>query len=178
MKTSLRMLMSLGAAFASALTPIVRHPLFRPALALVVIAVMAHVQPHALVAAPFMVGALTEGQYAAEFILSECPGTISRDTVTVTVAATTTLAPGTVLGQLSASGKYVPYDDAASDGRETAAGILYAEAANATGAPVDVEAVIVNFAAEVRGDDLTWGGGVDEDAGTADLAALGIKVRA
>jgi hypothetical protein len=177
MMSSLRSLKPLGAAIASALAPVVRHPLFRPALVLLALVVAAQFHPHALMAAP-IAGVLTEGQYAAEFILSECPGTISRDTVTLTVGATTTLASGTVLGQISATGKYVPYDDAASDGRETAAGILYAEAANATGAPVDVDAVIVNFAAEVRGDDLTWGDGVDEDAGTADLAALGIKVRA
>jgi hypothetical protein len=169
---------SLGASTASALTTVVHHPLFRGALALVALVVAAHFHPQAALAAPLAVGALTEGQYAAEFILAECPGTISRDSVTVTVAAATTLAPGTVLGQISASGKYVPYDDAASDGRETAAGILYAEAANAAGAPADQDAVIVNFAAEVRADDLAWAEGVDEDAGTADLAALGIKVRA
>lgn len=32
---------------------------------------------------------------------------------------------GTVLGKITASGLYGPYDDAASDGRQTAAGILY-----------------------------------------------------
>lgn len=121
--------------------------------------------------------ALTEGKYAGEFILGESPGTISRDTVTVTVPASTTLQPGAVLGQLSASGKYVPYDDAESDGRELAAGILNAELVNATLAPVDETAVIINWGAEVRADDLVWETGVDEDGGIADLAALGIKVR-
>src|SRR6476646_9355216 len=32
---------------------------------------------------------------------------------------------GTVLGKISASSKYGPYDDTASDGRQTAVGILY-----------------------------------------------------
>lgn len=32
---------------------------------------------------------------------------------------------GTVLGKITASGLYGPYDDAASDGRQTATGILY-----------------------------------------------------
>jgi hypothetical protein len=121
--------------------------------------------------------ALTEGKNTGEFILAEAPGTISRDTVTVTVPAATTLAPGTVLGQISSSGKYVPYDNAESDGRETAAGILYGELVNAGGAPADKEGVIVDFCAEVRSADLEWEDGVDEDAGLAHLAALGIKAR-
>lgn len=121
--------------------------------------------------------ALTEGKYTGEFILAEAEGTISRDEVTVTVPAATTMAPGTVLGQLSGTGKYVAFDDAASDGRETAAGILYGELANAELSPADKKGVVLNFCAEVREADLVWGGGVDEDAGLAHLAALGIKAR-
>jgi NDP-sugar pyrophosphorylase family protein len=34
------------------------------------------------------------------------------------------LAAGTVLGEVSATGKYGPYDNAAGDGRETAVGFL------------------------------------------------------
>jgi hypothetical protein len=120
---------------------------------------------------------LTEGKNTGEFLLAEADGTISRDTVDVTVAAATTLAPGTVLGQLSGSGKYVPYDDAASDGSETAAGILYGELVNAGNAPADLEGVIIDFCAEVRAADLVWGDGVDDEAGLAHLAALGIKAR-
>lgn len=153
--------------------------LIRLALAMgVLIACALVVDPAAWLAAPFVLGAsLTEGQHTGEFILAECPGTISRDTVTVTVAANTTLEPGTVLGQITSSGKYEPYDDGYSDGREVAAGILYGEARNDTEAEADVEAVIVDFAAEVRAADLVWGTGVDETGGTADLAALGIKAR-
>lgn len=123
---------------------------------------------------------LTEGKYAGEFILSELPGRISRDNVTVTVAANTTLAPGTVLGQLSASGKYVPYDNAGSDGSEEAAGILYSELENATGAPVDMAGVVINWSAEVRKADLAWASGLtadDKTAAYADLKALGVKAR-
>lgn len=120
---------------------------------------------------------LTEGKYAGEFLVAESPGTISRDTVTVTVAASTTLAPGTVLGQISGSGKYVPYDDSYSDGREVAAGVLVGKLANTTNGAVDKTGVIVNWCAEVREDDLVWETGVDETGGLADLAALGIKAR-
>lgn len=120
---------------------------------------------------------LTEGRHTGEFILSELPGTLSRDTVTVDVPASTTLAPGTVLGQISASGYYAQYDDAASDGRETAAAILVGELANDTLGAVDVEGVVIDFGAEVRADDLVWGVGVDEAGGLVDLAALAIKAR-
>jgi hypothetical protein len=120
----------------------------------------------------------TEGRYAGEFILAESPGTLSRDTVTVTVPASTTYTPGTVLGQIAATEAYAPYDDAASDGTETAVGILYGELENESAlAADDMTGVIVNFGAEVRSDDLVWGAGVDEDAGLADLAARYIKAR-
>lgn len=120
---------------------------------------------------------LTEPVRPGAFILTESPGTLSRDTVSVTVPAATTLAPGTVLGQLSGLGTYVPYDEAESDGREAAAGILYGPLANDTDGPVTVTGVIVNWGAEVRADALIWGNGVDEAGGLADLAALGIKAR-
>ncbi|OCB09234.1 K structural protein [Mycolicibacterium porcinum] len=43
---------------------------------------------------------------------------------------------GTVLGKVTATGLYGPYDDAATDGREVAAGILFSfvKAVDATGA--------------------------------------------
>lgn len=118
----------------------------------------------------------TEGVHTGGFIVMESPGTISRDTVAVTVAALTTLAPGTVLGKL-ATGKYVPYDDVAGDGSDTAAGILYGEARNDTDAPVDVRSAIVNYSAEVRAADLIWSVDGTEAAGLVDLRALGIKAR-
>jgi len=40
---------------------------------------------------------------------------------------TTTLRPGLVLGKITATGLYAQYDDGASDGTETAAGILVEE---------------------------------------------------
>jgi len=123
---------------------------------------------------------LTEGKNPGEFILSELPATISRDTVTVTVPASTTLNPGRVLGQLSGTGKYVPYDNAGSDGSEEASGILYAELANATAGAVDMQGVVVNWSAEVRKAGLEWSAGVvdaDKTAAYADLAGRGVKAR-
>jgi hypothetical protein len=124
--------------------------------------------------------ALTEGKHTGEFILSEANGNRSRDNVTVTVPSNTTLSPGHVLAKLSATGKYVEYDNSGSDGSEAAAGVLYGELVNDTGAPVDMDGVVVNQDAEVRSDDLVWKTGLvdaDKDAGKADLLALGIKAR-
>ena len=123
--------------------------------------------------------AITERKYAGEFILSESPGKISRDTVVVTVGATTTLQAGQVLGKITATGKYVPVANGAtpaSDGSQVAAAILYEQQVNATGSPVDVDAVVVNWSAEVRKDGLVWGSS-DETDGLAELAANGVKGR-
>jgi len=125
--------------------------------------------------------ALTEGQYTGEFIVSESNGKISRDTVTVTVAASKNQKAGSVLAKLSATGKYVEYDNAGTDGSEVAAGILYSGLDNsAVGAPADFTGVVINFGAEVRKADLQWFSGAsggDKTAAYADLAALGIKAR-
>lgn len=125
--------------------------------------------------------ALTEGKNTGEFILAEPEPEISRETVTVTVAATTVLSPGRVLAQLSGTGKYVDYDNAGSDGSEEAAGILYSELDNSAGvAPADFTGVIVARLAAVRKADLSWNSGVDSNgkiAAYADLAALFIVAR-
>ena len=114
--------------------------------------------------------ALTEARRTGAFILSEASGTRSREEVTIAAAAGA-MEPGTVLGKISASGKYVAYDDGSNDGSESAAGILYAAVSDSTG---DQKAVIIARDAEVAQDRLT---GLD-DAAKVDLAALGIIVRA
>lgn len=119
----------------------------------------------------------TEPNHPFEFIVSEAPGALSRDQVTVTVPANTTLRGGSVMGQISATEKYTQYDDANTDGSEDAAGVLGNELANDTDAPVDVQATIVNLNAEVRRASLQFKDDVDEDGAIADLLALGIKAR-
>lgn len=112
---------------------------------------------------------LNEGKHAGEFILSEGNGSISREEVTIAAAAGA-LAAGTVMGKITASGKYVAYSNAAADGSEVAAGILYA---NVPDLAVDQEAVIIARMAEVIGNALTG----SDAAGIADLAAKDIIVR-
>jgi hypothetical protein len=118
--------------------------------------------------------ALTETFHDGEFLLSEAPGALSRDEITVKSGEN--LVAGAVLGKITATGKYVAYDNTGSAGEQAAAGILL-NAVDASDA--DTKGVIVNTLAEVKGDALDWG---DNDstgitAGEADLLALKIKVR-
>ena len=111
---------------------------------------------------------LTEGKRDFEFLLTE-EGSISREQVTIAAAAGL-LAPGTVVGKITASGKYIAYSNAAVDGSEVAAGIV------CYGVPdlaVDQKAVIIARLAEVKADELT---GLDTPA-RADFLALKIICR-
>lgn len=111
----------------------------------------------------------TEALRTGEFIISEASGTRSREEVTV-VSGEGALPAGQVLGVVTASGKYAAYDNAASDGTQTAAAVLYA-AVDATDA--DVPAVVIARDAEVAEAHLT---GIDAN-GITDLAAVGVIVR-
>lgn len=119
---------------------------------------------------------LTELKAAGEFILREVDPVISRENITVTVAAGARLVAGTVLAQLTADSKYVPYDNVGADGSETAAGILYSEVDNTEGgAPADFKGVAVVRLAAVRKDGLEWAAGVDAAGKTAAYADLAAK---
>ena len=122
---------------------------------------------------------LTEGKHIGEFLLSEAPGALSRENVTVVVPAATTYPVGLVLGKITASGKYTVYNNALADGTEVAAGVLYGELKNATGAPVDLKGAIIERLAEVRLADLGWNAQLQAaiDAGVVDLLAKNIKCR-
>jgi len=120
--------------------------------------------------------ALTETNRAGEFIISEGNGTYSREAITVVSGQN--LAAGTVVGKITASGKYTAYDDDLSAGTgDAAAGILYA-AVDASGG--DAPGVIICRQAEVADSLLVWAStndSGDKTAGKADLAALGIIIR-
>lgn len=104
------------------------------------------------------------------FLLSEAPGTLSREEITV--ASGENLAAGTLVGKVTIGGEYVAYDDdGTDDGRRTAAGVLL-HACNATDAAQ--KAVMIARLAEVSTSKLT---GSDAN-GLADLADLTIIARA
>lgn len=109
-----------------------------------------------------------ERMHAGEFIVSKGNGSISREGITVLSGQV--LVAGTVVGKITASGKYKDYDNAAADGSEVAAGILY-DGVDATAA--DAKGVLFARLGEVAGDSLTG----NDANGTADLLALNIIVR-
>lgn len=113
--------------------------------------------------------ALTEGKHPLEFLVSEEDDNYSRENVTVAAAAGAMVA-GTVLGVITASGKYTAYSNSASDGTEVAAGVLCYPVDDLA---ADQKAVAIVRHAIVRGTDLT---GADT-AGKADLLAKGVLVR-
>lgn len=61
--------------------------------------------------------------HAGEFLLSEGAGHISREAINV--AAGAALLPGQILGLVTATGEFAPYNPTAEDGSENATCILY-----------------------------------------------------
>jgi hypothetical protein len=118
---------------------------------------------------------LTEGQHSLEFVVSEANGARSRKIGTLITGQN--LAAGTVLGVITASGKYTQFDQDAATGEEAAAGVL-AYACDATSA--DASCVIIARDAEVNGAELVWPGDIEvgeKATAIASLASAGIIVR-
>lgn len=105
----------------------------------------------------------------AEFLLSEANGCRSREQITLAATAAA-LPAGTVLGKVTASGHYAPYDPAAENGTEDAAGVLYAAAPVSEAAQ---SAVGIVRDAEVDGALLLG----SDAAAIAALDVLGVIVR-
>jgi hypothetical protein len=64
-----------------------------------------------------------EPMHAGEFLLSEGEGNISREAINV--AAGPALEPGQILGLITLTGEFAPYEPTAEDGSENAVAILY-----------------------------------------------------
>lgn len=111
------------------------------------------------------------------FLKSEGDDPIIFDEITVASGSGKLLA-GTVLGKVTATGKYKPYDNDATDGTQTATHILYRDI-DATSADVNVAAV--TRLCEVWSERLVWGAGVttqgEKDAAIVELAARFVIVR-
>ncbi len=118
----------------------------------------------------------TEPKAVTDVIASELP--MSREVVTI-VSGAGVLAIGTVLGKITASGKYTSHTDGASNGSETAVAVLI-DAVDATSADV-TRAVVVHRLAEVKRQGLVWHASVDSDAkklaAQVELAANMIIIR-
>lgn len=118
----------------------------------------------------------TQGINKDEFLLSTGNGEISRSAVTVTIAGGVLLPTGTVLGKLSATGKYVKAVDGGSDGSQTAVAVLSTPLDGSDIVNGDYPAVIFDQDAEVIGSMLNGGAGPDTTS-VAELRLVGIKVR-
>ena len=121
---------------------------------------------------------LTQGVQTCEWLISTAPGQRSYSKGTATVSATTALPSGTLMGKVTASGKYIASAVGATDGSETPAAIaIYG--ADATSADVTVSAIVRD--AEVNGNCLTYHADRDQPAEKSDanaaLATLSVIVR-
>jgi hypothetical protein len=120
---------------------------------------------------------LTETRHAGEFVLSEGNGNISRDSITI-VSGAGVVRAGTVLGKITASGKYTPSPATGADGSQVAVAVNLYEV-DATSADVAVAAIMRD--AEVNVNTLTYAASVDDNtkkaAKATQLAAVNIIVR-
>lgn len=118
---------------------------------------------------------VTEGVRTADFLISEANGYRSRETGTVTLPSGGLVA-GTVLGKITATGKYVLHDVALSNGAEDAAAILY----TGSGATGDEVMTLITRDAEVNEAHLTFKSGIsapNKALTITALATLGIIAR-
>jgi hypothetical protein len=108
----------------------------------------------------------TEGVYGAEFLLGD-EHTMSCDKGTLISGQN--LIVGTVLGKITASGKYTLHNNAATDGSEIASAILR----NSTDASTaDKPCTVVTRLAEVAGAKLIFKTGITAPNKAAAITAL------
>lgn len=124
---------------------------------------------------------LTEKARSLAFVLSEADRTLSRDVVTI-VSGAGILEAGTVLGKITATGKYTAAPAASTagiEGAETALAIL-AYGVDATAADVTGVVIVANHA-EVKDPMLIFHSTVNDatkrNAKLTQLRAVGIKAR-
>ena len=120
---------------------------------------------------------LIEGRHPGEFLMTEANGQRSRENITIASGAGI-ITPGTVLGRITASGKYLASAVGATDGSQTAVAIaLYG--CDATSGDADISAITRD--AEVNASILTYHPDRDQaaekTAAQGDLAMVGIIVR-
>lgn len=122
-----------------------------------------------------MANFIVEGRRPSEFIVSEANGRRGRDAVTVASGAD--LGSAVVVGKVTANGKMAQLAPAASDGSETAYGILIYPAGAAT---ADAVVTAIVREAEINGELIVWPEGITEGQKTtaiADLEARGLIIR-
>ena len=118
---------------------------------------------------------LSEPPHAGGFLVWEALRDYCRSTV---ILASGTLQPGTILGKITASGKYAAHDPVAVDGTQTAAAVLW-DSVDASGGDTNA-VVLIRGPAIVNQYEITIPGTPTAPQITAAYAALltlGILVR-
>ncbi|WP_395175509.1 head decoration protein [Roseibium alexandrii] len=121
---------------------------------------------------------LTEGRHPGEFIMTEANGQRSRESVTI--PASQSFEPNTVLARLGSAGSYtyVPFNQDGVDGSEAAFCVAIYGAETGAAETVDITAIVRD--AEVNGNCLAWPSDIEAaeiDAAVVQLNANGIIVR-
>lgn len=117
---------------------------------------------------------LTEALGPGSCIIQEGDHYYSRDVGVVNAGAGVTLPANTVLGRITATGKYVVWNPANADGSQTVAGVLIYPVIG------EQEATILRRHAQVKSLALNWFTGAtsgNKTTGIAGLATLGIIAR-
>ncbi|EYD71803.1 head decoration protein [Limimaricola hongkongensis] len=113
-------------------------------------------------------------------VLSEAEFGRSRDEVTI-ASGEGVLQPGTVLGKVTASGKFVASPNGSVVGKEGAETAVAVLAYRVDAASADAQAVVISRAAQVKGPELAYEASVNDATKTAtkadQLAAVGVIVR-
>lgn len=121
----------------------------------------------------------SEPQKVGDVLKREYDKLLNREQVTYAQGSASVL--GTVLGKVTATGKYVPLAPAAADGSQNAVGILLqAVDTTVTGTNADtIVAIEARGPSVVESSALNWGAATAPQiaAATAQLVALGIIVR-
>lgn len=122
----------------------------------------------------------TEGKRSAEGLMSEASGQRSRDAITIASGAGI-IAPMTVLGKITATGKYVPSPAAETEGLEGAEVAVAVNLYGCDATSADAKVAAITRDAEINGNFLTYDATRDQAseklAARVDLAAAGIIVR-
>lgn len=117
---------------------------------------------------------LNEGKTPGDWLHYEANSHYSRDAVTIGAGAD--VESGTVLGQVTATKKFVPCDPTATDGSEVARAICLTKVKAAT---ADQTGVVLSSHATVVRSGLTFHASIDDaakrDTAMEQLLAVGIK---
>jgi hypothetical protein len=105
------------------------------------------------------------------YIVSEANGYRSREAILI-AAPGAALQPGTVVGKITATGKYAALNTAASDGSQNAAGVIYMRV-NASTTDVAVTAHVRDC--EVNGNVLIWPAGINNTQKNAAISSLSLS---